>query len=33
MRWFSDVDTDDNAMDFHVLGVPTPGSAYCVFST
>ena len=26
-RWFADVDTDDNAMDFHVLGVPTPGSA------
>ena len=26
-RWFADVDTGDNAMDFHVLGEPTPGSA------
>ncbi len=26
-RWFADADTGDNAMDFHVLGVPTPGTA------
>jgi hypothetical protein len=26
-RWFADVDTDDNAADFHVLGEPTPGTA------
>jgi hypothetical protein len=24
-RWFADVDTDDNARDFHVLAGPTPG--------
>ena len=26
-RWFADVDTDDNAADFRVLGEPTPGGA------
>ncbi len=26
-RWFADVDTDDNAADFRVLGEPTPGVA------
>ena len=26
-RWFADVDTDDNATDFRVLGEPTPGVA------
>ena len=26
-RWFADVDTDDNAADFRVLGEPTPGTA------
>ena len=26
-RWFADVDTDDNAADFRVLGEPTPGAA------
>lgn len=26
-RWFADVDTDDNALDFTVLEMPTPGTA------
>ena len=26
-RLFADVDTDDNAVDFEVLDVPTPGQA------
>jgi hypothetical protein len=26
-RWFADVDSDDNAADFRVLGEPTPGTA------
>ena len=26
-RLFADLDTDDNALDFEVLGVPTPGTA------
>ncbi|MCS5670348.1 MAG: PEP-CTERM sorting domain-containing protein [Vicinamibacterales bacterium] len=26
-RWFADVDTDDNATDFRVLGEPTLGEA------
>jgi len=26
-RWFANVDSDDNALDFTVLDVPTPGTA------
>ena len=26
-RFFADVDTDDNAMDFEILYTPTPGTA------
>ncbi len=26
-RWLADVDSDDNALDFTVLDVPTPGTA------
>jgi hypothetical protein len=26
-RWFANIDTGDNGLDFMVLGVPTPGHA------